>query len=192
LPEADYLEWMKLCKKHGLVPKAAKCYRDGECNIMEIVRPGQYDRHITYAALCCYRWSESKAPMIYQVTAYSREHPTAVFWQAFHYFLSRAGITNGHSFANMGYSSYVGITQIQRTDLAKSLCLCKFFEKQRIADRKKVTNATSAQLDEIAKSIRGMEVKKLEDILDDRWAVLYQMKKLTRKPLHAKFAEIAK
>jgi hypothetical protein len=129
--------------------------------------------------------------MIYRVAAYSRNHPTATFWQVFHYFLARGGVHSGHSFVNMS-ASWVSVgVPLTSKDLARSLCVCHFFERKRIADRKKVTGATCVKLEEIARGLRGIEVKRLEDVLEDRWVELYKMKQLTRKPLHEKFTEIA-
>jgi hypothetical protein len=196
LSEEVYLQWMELCKQHGLVPKIAKCYRREGCNIMEVMRPRVYDKHMTYAALCCYRWSECKAPMIYEIVAMSQRYPTINFWQVLHYVLARHEITGGHSFVNMRTSSARWVTgkssYVAATDLARSVATCGFFERQKPCQRKSYLGGTVQKIDDLVYQLRGMTVPKIDVLLEDRWGELYRLPRLTKEPLHKKYAEIAK
>jgi len=197
LSEAEYLEWMNLAKKHGIVPASAKCYRDGDHNIMEIVHPEKYDRHITYAALCCYRWSDSKAPMIYDIITCCKDHPNINFWQVFQYCLSVYLIEISHSFVSMtcGTMYLHGrlMNLVRPTDLAKSIALCQIFQRLKVRDRRGLANFTIKVVEDAARVTQGMDVVPKHHILDERWSVLYDLPQLdNRELLHQRFSEIKK
>jgi len=151
-----YLTWMKLCKRHRLVPRKAIYYSEDGKNFLEIPA-GVYDKHIVYSALCCYRFSESFAPMVWQIVEHSEKLDGVTFWQLLHYGLSNHYTYGaGHSFS-MVYTGSTGMYgKNERCDLAQSIAL-KVFYRRTIRDRKTITGYTNQTISALAQTLGGSQ-----------------------------------
>lgn len=95
----EYFKWIRLCQDHGLVPLEAEAHRKGKLNYLTIPKRN-YNRHIIYAALCCYRWSENKPRIPLTVVRLLAANPNIDFFQALHFALGKylTWMYGNHSF----------------------------------------------------------------------------------------------
>ena len=153
-----FIAWMELCKKHRLVPRKAHFYSERKKNYLEIPS-GAYDKHLVYAALCCYRFSESFAPMVWQIVAHSQKLKDVTFWQLLHYgFAKHYSYGIGHSFSMIYTGANCSIYGKQHSkNLAESIALKEFFGKT-IRTRKDITGQTNQAVSSLADTLGGYEV----------------------------------
>ncbi len=133
-------------------------------------------RHRIYAGLCCYRWADALAPLPYTVVRLMEADVPINFYQALHYAMAKYVTLIGHSFANImsNTSLYSGVRKI---DIVSSIAMKNFFDrKYQIAETVNQTNYTTTQLAEYeSKMTVSYKVKKVEDILDVKFADLYHL-----------------
>lgn len=161
LDGALYLKWMALCQKHGIVPPGVEAYVDKGLNFL-IIPSGVYDRHLVYAALCCFRWADSRGRMPWQIMQHVKRLPVT-FWQAFHYGMGTHLCGSGHSFHMISKPSLYAIHQ-QGNDLSHSVAIPVFFaqDDEAVKRRQKLKdNYTNTSITEIATKLGGTKVVKL-------------------------------
>lgn len=180
LTAKEFIQWVRLCKRHGLIPKTAKVKRKGKQNILELVKPELYDRHVLFSALCCYRFSEVKPGMIWQLLQHMKARPKPHFWQAFHYAITRHWPGGAHNFVAMG---------IGRIDFAEA-CGCQMlFEKGTIRQRRLNSMSTQTAVANAGREFQGMSVSKPSDVLQPCWKPLFTTPKPTKTELHRIYNE---
>ncbi len=191
-----YFKWMQLCKDNQLVPTDARPYADDGKNYLEIPG-GIYDRHLVYAALCCYRWSDSYANMVWQIVEHMEKLDGITFWQAFHHGLAtRYKYGTGHSFSAIYVGSSGAYGNKENYDLSHSLAMPFFFSKT-VEERKKSSDGYAYdEMAKIAQTLGGLVSNqpilysaKLDDLLTPKWTALYQKENPTKETLLALYKE---
>lgn len=209
-----YLEWMKLCWDNGLIPPEVSYGVDNGLNVLTVPKHG-YDRHWVYAALCCYRFADAFARMVWLVVENMKQaNDQFTFWQALHYAMAvEYSYGAGHSFSHIckGASSPYNTTS-PNINLASSIAIREFFKKP-VAERKKVTGYTNTHINALADSLGGFEavpppesvkdsakpvgyrppaprkpvlrVESLTELLTSKWTPLYLFERPTNKELRA-------
>lgn len=181
-----YLKWIALCKENQLIPETARASskRKGKVKYLEIVKPTAYDKHIIYAALCCYRWADTTPQMAWQIM----EHMDAwgiTFWQALHYGVKRWIRNSNHTFFPSGELSYIFNTKTTSYSTSPNANLSVTVGMRRLFNHSSRTRKTSsvsaynktthnALLDEMA-GLPTLSVK-INDLLDPKWVSLIEAK----------------
>jgi hypothetical protein len=207
-----YLAWMRLCQEHGLIPDKVEVYVEKDKNYLKIPG-GIYDKHWIYATLCCYRFADAFARMVWLVVEnVDRCKGDFTFWQALHYAMAAEySYGSGHSFSYIsasGYTPYDGGNA--KDDLGSSIAIPLFFAKS-VSARKKIDGYTNTAISKVASKLGGSETKdvKLEgysrpvqkpfpvlridrmgDLLTPRWTPMYQLKNPTSKQLRELYEQV--
>ena len=208
-----YLEWMKLCWDNGLIPPAVSYGIDNGLNELTVPKH-EYDRHWVYAALCCYRFADAFARMVWLVVENMKQADGKfTFWQALHYAMATEysyGVGHSFSYICKGASPYNATSP--NINLASSIAIREFF-RQPVLDRKKDVGYTNAHINTLADSLGGFEVvpspepakdatglrrykppvpkkpilrvESLTELLTSNWTSLYLIEKPTNKELQA-------
>lgn len=131
-----YLEWMRVMKENKLVPTDSEATVENGENKLFI--PRGHSKHLVYAALCAYRWSESLAPMVYTVLTLMKERPDISFWQILHYSLAKHVHNYGHSWTYLVATTgaYCVHNNGQAMNLSSSLAFPFFWNRLRRAVNK--------------------------------------------------------
>ena len=197
LPFDIFTQWMELCKQNGLMPlKTSVENKDGKNTC---IIPGS-NRHITYAALCCYRWSENQPSIPWLTIKLMEANPSINFFQALHFALGKIVKIHAHSFSCICADPDANTTlgsgstfRVANTNLLPSIAMSAFFTKNK-RGKSKANKATGGHTYiEINKLISEMgftipeigvnknetkllQVPNLEDVLREDWKVLYEKK----------------
>ena len=165
--------------------------------------PGEHEtKHRIYASLCCYRFSECLAPLCYTLLRLLETKPTLDFFQVLHYSLGKFNLGWGHSFssicaANSVHAAYMASTMVKgaATDLMYGRGLRLFFERKPegcLASKAQQNTYTYTAIDTVITGFgMSLPVKKLEDLLDEKWTPLYQMPEPTKEKLKAYYEKFA-
>jgi len=100
LPKAVYERWMALCQQHGMLPMNATWETKAGKNYCHFSGKKQ-NRHITYAGLCCYRWTENQPILPYMAVHVYESTPFISFFQAFHYAQAKYLHFTNHNFTSI-------------------------------------------------------------------------------------------
>jgi len=212
-PGELYLAWMRMCQDNGLMPGDIEFYVEEGNNYLKI--PGDvYDKHWMYAAMCCFRFADAFARMVWLVVEnMNKGADEFTFWQALHYGLAAEYTYGaGHSFSYICKSNYSAAAYnnyVAKDDLACSVAIPLFFARS-IKARKKVSGYTNTAISELATKIggtRGQEVKikgysrpvtrqfpllhidRMDDLLTSRWTPMYRLEKPTKAKLSGLYKE---
>lgn len=182
-----FLKWMALCQLNGLVPPTALYWSSDDKNYLEIQKGGDC-RHGTYAGLCCYRFSESFAPMVWQIVEHHKTMPNVSFWQLLHYgLITHYTIGTGHSFCELS-----AVYCPKPNNLAVSVALFQLFSRYH-GHRKKFSEGFKSNsvygnsnyynegttiflVDRITNGLPKLNVgdkKPYKEVLDPKYSVLY-------------------
>lgn len=193
-----YLRWMELCKLHGIVPKEAEAYVENEKNYLRIPE-AKYDRHVCYAAICCYRWTTHLLRMVWKIVK-DCERSDITFWQALHFGLANHVAGTGHSFSSIVCPAVY--SNNSHLNLAHSLAFKPFFEKS-VEERKKITGQTVNAIAEISSKlgtqtsgppkivnkypvptfVYSLGIESVDELLTDKWTPLYRIENPTKETL---------
>lgn len=191
LPENYYYQWVNHCVANGLIPLDSHPWAEKELNYIRI--SGKYEsKHRIYTSLCCYRWADALAPLCYTVVKLLEIKPELNFYQALHYGMAKYVTLVGHSFCNIGAASmnlYMqGANKGVRLDLAYGLAVKLFFQKdadgKSPADQANQHQSTQVAISAYAAGL-GLNcmVKKIENILEDKWIDFYSVFSFDKKKL---------
>lgn len=214
LPNAHFLEWITLCKKNKLIPECAIGHVDADKNYLTLP-VGCGDHSLIYAALCCYRWSDSFARMVWQIIEHTRAYPHLSFFQLLHYGLAQHYTYGaGHSFSPVYVSSYGPYGNNEKYDLAQLIAVKQFYMSYTPDQRNKSKDASYAvntYIGNMASNLGGFNIEEvangpyktqkrspilyisnLEDLLTDRWTRLYNVENPTKEVLKKLYDETKK
>lgn len=99
LPWDAFVRWVELCKENGVITPEATPSRDGDLNLLHM--PKGNNRHLVYASLCCYRWSENQPGAPWLVVELLNANPKIDFFQALHYACTQVVYYFTHSFTQI-------------------------------------------------------------------------------------------
>ncbi len=190
LPNEDFFLWMKYCTACGFAPSGTIPYTKGKMNCCLIHGAGE-NRHRIYAGLCCYRWAESLAPMVYEVCRLIEKRPDVNFYRIFHYLTGKYISNMGHNFtcvSNVAGSLYSGhYNQQPRLNHIWGLWPKFFFSPGiNLSAETKVTGYTQSVIaGEIQNFNLNLLVKDHEDLMDDKWEELYNLETIDKKKIKA-------
>ena len=197
-----FTEWMGLCKQEKLIPPDVKITTDEGQNKLYI--PSGFDKHWTYAALCCYRFSDCFARMVWFVMENMKQSSSHItFWQALHYAMAMEyTYGSGHSFSYVSKDG-AGVYDScdYKTNIASSVGLSLFFQKP-MADRAKVASRTNdavkAESEKLGdwkwegnKKKAVLLVSPLEELLADKWTPLYKISNPTKEKMLEAYKSVA-
>lgn len=124
LPSDCYHDWIGICIANGLIPPEVEYGVKDDTSFL-IIPEGCYDRHWVYMTLCCYRWSDAHAKMVWQIVQHVKNGRDFTFWQALHYGLamhSTYGV--GHSFCYVNNAQATPYNpSLLKFDLAQTLAV---------------------------------------------------------------------
>ena len=191
LPKDYYLAWMELCKTNKLIPPDTEVSID-ENNVhqLNLLSTG-YDKHWVYATLCCYRFADAYAPMVWQIVEHVNASKDFTFWQALHFgFATHYTYGSGHSFSYL-CSSTSPYAPWGNLDLSQSIAIKDFYSLT-VDQRKKKNGATNDCINEVAQSLggcprydpygrvtktgAGITISNLNELLTDKFTELYLIK----------------
>lgn len=195
-----YLKFISLLQQNRAVPAECVASFDEHGLYMTIPRKG-FSTHSVYSALCAYRWSESRAKMVYTAVRLAEERPDISFWQVMHYVWGHHIATDGHSWCSVLTTNfpYGLVTHLGGCyNLGNSLSAALFWvmsEEARSALGMKhntglYTHGTYSHVNEINRQIGGVVKGKyvlprflidgstdpdgLASVLDPKWTPLYR------------------
>lgn len=113
LPSEIFLKWISLCKENEIIPHEADATSTNGLNSL-FVPHKSYNRHLVYATLCCYRWSENKAKIPYETVKITESG--LPFFQALHYALAK------HLTFEHGNHSFLPIVNLSSTSSFYNIC----------------------------------------------------------------------
>jgi len=173
LPGECFIAFIDMCKKNGLIPKEVKIkIVDGQNRL--VVDGKKFDRHLVYSTLCCYRWSDSKAAMVYNITHALMENPRLNFWCVLYYWLLKSSLNYNHTFlpGMSGYNYNVNISNV--------LALKYFFSddcKRSGYWGKCWRESSRNKIAEISQKFGKFMVKR-KDLLTNKFDPLFKIKKV--------------
>jgi hypothetical protein len=195
LPAEDFFLWMKYCAAFGFSPAGTIPYTKDKQNCC-FIHGKEENKHRIYAGLCCYRWSECLAPMVWEACRLIEKRPDVSFYRILHFVTGKYVTLIGHSFTNVcaGAMSLYASHGVKAARLDHMWGLYpKFF----FAPGYNLVAKTNSQLwtqNIIAEDIRKFDlhlpVKKHEDLLDDKWAELYNVEELNKAKIKAVYNKL--
>lgn len=179
MPEMWYLYLFKLLKEVGLCPPEVEAIYQNGANCL-IIPPNPWDRHTIYIALCYYRQSDIHPGELMQaLMLYEKLRPQGTtLLQCLHWCAMHTSLGSGHYF--MAPAPYGGA---DKNDLANGQALA-WFAKQTLAERLQIcppkksggydNHYTYTLLAQKAKLFPSLKVEDLSEILNPKYAHLYQ------------------
>lgn len=174
LPYDLFCKYIELCKENKIVIKECETQNEENKNIL-IVPRNNYNKHLVYTTLCCYRWSENQAGTPYAIIKTLEQNPEIDFFQAFHYGLLHAVYWTLHSFTFIANKSIL-TTKFNNSQLniANSIAIAKLFRDEKIED---CGYETISKVDDYASCLKrklgSSNIKNIEDLLDPKLKILY-------------------
>jgi len=182
MPTLWYHHYFRLLKSVGVVPPEVKVLHRKGAHCMIIPRTG-WDRHSIYITLCYYRQMDQKPNEVMRaMLLWKRLAPFGTnFMQVLHYLAVTTRFGSGHYFMSTGV--YGGADPL---DLANGRALAQWArlskaEKTEIVPHKKGAERdysgsryTNSYLSAQAKKIESIKVGELVEILDPKYAHLYE------------------
>jgi len=217
-----YLDWMNLCKEHGLIhPRIKATVEKGKPTL--VVPAKGVERDMVYIALCCYRWADSNAVMVWQILQHMKKIKGITFWQVLHFSLAtQCTIGYGHSFTPISKYATGLYSKCEAHDLAQSIAM-GYFVRATSEQRKKwhklpniynkvYTNEAVKHLGyalgghksekkvvgdygykyERMVSVPLLYIEKMEDLLTPKFTPMYEIEKPTKTKLHKLYKAIMK
>lgn len=201
LPADYYKEWIIQCQMHGLIHESAVIQTKNDHNEL-IIEKAVPDRHVMYATLCCYRWSDTNAPLVWQIIEHMKL-PNVTFWQALHYGLAFHPTYGGvHSFSPIHKGAYGPYGNNEKYDIAHSIAVKKFFaltKPQRDTLSQQIGTNSINIVTKLAQDLGGIAPNKepvlkannIDDLLTSKWTAMYQLNDPTRADLIKLYQEAA-
>lgn len=200
LSPEDFFLWMKFCTAFGLCPPSTFPYTKGESNCAIIEGKGD-SKHRIYAGLCCYRWSEALAPMCYEACRLIEARPDIDFYRIFHYVTGKYVTLVGHSFTNVTAAAMAmygrGCAKNARLDHSWGLGVKMFFQHNSdgicpaLGDKSNKSFMTQSAIQNFIQKLGlVLPVKNHENLLDDKWAELYNLPELKKENIQACYEKL--
>lgn len=181
-PKEEFLNLIYICKKNGVIPKSAKAGIEDGKNYL-FLNGEESDKHQMFAALCIWRWIDSRPRMMFELLWLLKQHPNLTFWETFHYALGSKSIAT-HTFVNFSLLYY----NCSSLKLSTSIALKRFFQKSS-EERKKIKESTIGAILKEIRSFTDMKFENLEELIEGKWSPLYK-DNLTEKEIEKKYLEI--
>lgn len=118
-----YLKFIDLTKESNVIDSSVEATVSDDDYLMHIPIV-KTTRHRVYAALCCYRFCESWAPIPYTVLKLKELNPQLHFWQLLHY-------AHKHCLKQQNQHSFLPIYK-QKTSIAITLAAAAFVFNKKI------------------------------------------------------------
>jgi hypothetical protein len=132
ISDEDYIRWMDLCKVNGLMPESSRYYIDKKGPMAHIPGTGE-NRHRVYSGLCCYRFVQSNAPLVYTALRLIETLPEVDFYQVLHYVMSKFVYNWNHNVSYLSttglHGAYGGSGSGMNLDLIHSIALKWWFKR---------------------------------------------------------------
>lgn len=177
VPGEYYLKWVDLFKIQRLFPKGVTAEVKENNLYMHIPKFDHLKtKYRIYNALCCYRFAESNAPMVYTTIELMNKYPHMNFWQALHYSSSVYVQNSGHHFLpidNYNYENYMGEgTGMKHIGLGLA-CGWLFRQKEDYLIGK--TSYTTSIVGKLSNSFTTKKFDKKEEILENKYISFFDL-----------------
>lgn len=171
----DFALWIRYCTAYGFMPSGTIPYRDKELNCL-IIHGEHENKHRVYAALCCYRWSDSLAPLVYHACRLIEQRPDLNFYRIMHYVQGKYVTLAGHNFTEV-YAESMGLYGTNaRLNYMWPITFKYFFDPYSSQSLIHEANKMDLTQTAIAKCVKNnLLAKKHDDLLDEKWESLYDL-----------------